>query len=47
MNMTGNGFDKWFDKSLVIIVHQNGVVGFNAEHTTAEATVSIIRDLKD
>jgi len=40
-NLAGNnGFHRWLDKSLTIIVHANGQAGGNVEHATADATVS-------
>uniref|UniRef100_A0A1L8DYB6 carnitine O-palmitoyltransferase n=1 Tax=Nyssomyia neivai TaxID=330878 RepID=A0A1L8DYB6_9DIPT len=35
----GNGHDRWFDKSFTVCVGKNGRVGFNAEHTWADAAV--------
>lgn len=37
--MHGNGADRWFDKSLTVVVHRNGKVGVNAEHAWADAPV--------
>lgn len=36
----GKGYDRWFDKSFTLIVCANGMVGFNAEHSWADAPVS-------
>ena len=38
-NLCGNGFNRWFDKSLTLPVYENGLAGGNVEHTTADATV--------
>ena len=38
--MTGNGYNRWFDKSLTMIFASNGEMGLNIEHTSAEATVN-------
>lgn len=35
----GRGNDRWYDKSINIIVSRNGRVGFNAEHAFADAPV--------
>ena len=35
----GNGDDRWFDKSFNLIVGRNGRVGFNAEHSWADAPI--------
>ncbi|XP_075167500.1 carnitine O-palmitoyltransferase whd isoform X1 [Haematobia irritans] len=35
----GNGYNRWFDKSFTVCVGTNGRVGFNAEHTWADAAV--------
>ncbi|KAL0583000.1 hypothetical protein ABG067_007060 [Albugo candida] len=35
----GNGGNRWFDKSFQLIVYSNGVAGFNAEHSWADAPV--------
>lgn len=40
-NLCGNGYNRWFDKSLTVSVYENGVAGGNVEHTTADATVRI------
>ncbi|KAL5008627.1 hypothetical protein ScPMuIL_014208 [Solemya velum] len=37
--MTGNGVNRWFDKSLEFISFANGLVGVNAEHASADATI--------
>ena len=39
-NLCGNGFNRWFDKSVTIPVYENGVGGGNVEHTAADATVN-------
>lgn len=35
----GKGYDRWFDKSLCLIVGQNARIGLNAEHSWADAPV--------
>ena len=35
----GKGYDRWFDKSFNLIICKNGQVGFNAEHTWADAPI--------
>lgn len=35
----GNGHDRWFDKSFTVCIGSNGRIGFNAEHTWADAPV--------
>jgi len=35
----GNGYDRWFDKSFTLVVGKNGRMGFNAEHSWADAAV--------
>lgn len=35
----GNGYNRWFDKSFTVCIGSNGRVGFNAEHTWADAPV--------
>uniref|UniRef100_T1E1Y6 carnitine O-palmitoyltransferase n=1 Tax=Psorophora albipes TaxID=869069 RepID=T1E1Y6_9DIPT len=35
----GNGHDRWFDKSFTVCVGSNGKIGFNSEHTWADAPV--------
>ncbi|KAL5289699.1 CPT1A family protein [Megaselia abdita] len=35
----GNGCNRWFDKSFTVCIGTNGRVGFNAEHTWADAPV--------
>ncbi|XP_055916063.1 carnitine O-palmitoyltransferase 1, muscle isoform isoform X2 [Eupeodes corollae] len=35
----GKGYDRWFDKCFTVCVGTNGKVGFNAEHTWADAPV--------
>ncbi|KAL7643720.1 UNVERIFIED_CONTAM: hypothetical protein RMT77_005726 [Armadillidium vulgare] len=35
----GKGYDRWYDKSFNIIVMKNGRIGFNAEHSWADAAV--------
>ncbi|XP_055378355.1 carnitine O-palmitoyltransferase 1, liver isoform isoform X2 [Condylostylus longicornis] len=35
----GNGYNRWFDKSFTVCVGTNGRVGFNSEHTWADAPV--------
>ncbi|XP_029656491.1 carnitine O-palmitoyltransferase 1, liver isoform isoform X2 [Octopus sinensis] len=36
----GKGYDRWFDKSFTLVVCSNGTVGFNAEHSWADAPVT-------
>ncbi|XP_065052608.1 carnitine O-palmitoyltransferase 1, liver isoform-like [Rhopilema esculentum] len=38
-NLHGNGYNRWFDKSFTLIVCKNGKVGFNTEHSWADAPV--------
>ncbi|KAH9525090.1 Carnitine O-palmitoyltransferase 1, liver isoform [Bulinus truncatus] len=33
----GKGYDRWFDKSFTFVVCSNGKIGFNAEHSWADA----------
>ncbi|XP_055635447.1 carnitine O-palmitoyltransferase 1, liver isoform isoform X2 [Toxorhynchites rutilus septentrionalis] len=35
----GKGHDRWFDKSFTVCIGSNGRIGFNAEHTWADAPV--------
>ncbi|XP_037788959.1 carnitine O-palmitoyltransferase 1, liver isoform-like [Penaeus monodon] len=35
----GKGYDRWYDKSFNVIVMKNGKIGFNAEHSWADAPV--------
>lgn len=35
----GKGYDRWFDKSFTLCFGTNGRIGFNAEHTWADAPV--------
>lgn len=35
----GKGYDRWFDKSFTFVVCKNGQIGFNAEHTWADAPI--------
>uniref|UniRef100_A0A6P7GLT9 carnitine O-palmitoyltransferase n=1 Tax=Diabrotica virgifera virgifera TaxID=50390 RepID=A0A6P7GLT9_DIAVI len=35
----GKGYDRWFDKSFTLCVGSNGRIGFNAEHSWADAAV--------
>ncbi|XP_032784458.2 carnitine O-palmitoyltransferase 1, liver isoform isoform X2 [Daphnia magna] len=35
----GKGYDRWFDKSFTLVIGKNGRVGFNAEHSWADAAV--------
>lgn len=35
----GKGYDRWFDKSFTLCIGTNGRVGFNAEHSWADAAV--------
>ena len=37
--MHGNGGNRWFDKSVSLIVFENGHAGLNAEHSWADAPV--------
>ncbi|XP_049811312.1 carnitine O-palmitoyltransferase 1, liver isoform-like [Schistocerca nitens] len=32
----GKGYDRWFDKSITLVIGSNGHAGFNAEHTGAD-----------
>jgi len=35
----GKGYDRWFDKSFTLVIGKNGRIGFNAEHSWADAAV--------
>ncbi|XP_013061441.2 carnitine O-palmitoyltransferase 1, liver isoform-like isoform X2 [Biomphalaria glabrata] len=35
----GKGYDRWFDKSFTFVVCSNGQIGFNAEHSWADAPI--------
>uniref|UniRef100_A0A0V0G650 carnitine O-palmitoyltransferase n=1 Tax=Triatoma dimidiata TaxID=72491 RepID=A0A0V0G650_TRIDM len=35
----GNGYNRWFDKSLTLCIGSNARIGFNAEHSWADAAV--------
>ncbi|XP_071136532.1 carnitine O-palmitoyltransferase 1, liver isoform-like isoform X1 [Mytilus edulis] len=35
----GKGYDRWFDKSFTLVVASNGRIGFNAEHSWADAPI--------
>nr|XP_045604832.1 carnitine O-palmitoyltransferase 1, liver isoform-like isoform X2 [Procambarus clarkii] len=35
----GKGYDRWYDKSFNVIIMKNGRIGFNAEHSWADAPV--------
>ncbi|XP_050391317.1 carnitine O-palmitoyltransferase 1, liver isoform isoform X1 [Patella vulgata] len=35
----GKGYDRWFDKSFTLVVCSNGRIGFNAEHSWADAPI--------
>lgn len=35
----GKGFDRWFDKTITFVVCKNGQIGFNAEHSWADAPI--------
>ncbi|XP_064617738.1 carnitine O-palmitoyltransferase 1, liver isoform-like isoform X2 [Liolophura sinensis] len=35
----GKGYDRWFDKSFTLVVTSNGRIGFNAEHSWADAPI--------
>ncbi|KAK9881409.1 hypothetical protein WA026_016299 [Henosepilachna vigintioctopunctata] len=35
----GKGYDRWFDKSFTLCIGSNGKIGFNAEHSWADAAV--------
>ncbi|EZA54166.1 hypothetical protein DMN91_000423 [Ooceraea biroi] len=37
--MHGKGYDRWFDKSFTLCIGSNGRIGFNAEHSWADAAV--------
>ncbi|KAK2147018.1 hypothetical protein LSH36_573g01026 [Paralvinella palmiformis] len=36
----GKGYDRWFDKSFTVVVCANGRIGFNGEHSWADAPIS-------
>ncbi|CAJ0649699.1 6747_t:CDS:10 [Entrophospora sp. SA101] len=36
----GNGYNRWFDKSMSIIVESNGVAGMHGEHSPCDALVT-------
>ncbi|KAK4319843.1 hypothetical protein Pmani_009258 [Petrolisthes manimaculis] len=35
----GKGYDRWYDKSFNVIVMRNGRIGFNGEHSWADAAI--------
>ncbi|XP_014240868.1 carnitine O-palmitoyltransferase 1, liver isoform isoform X1 [Cimex lectularius] len=35
----GKGYDRWFDKSFTLCVGNNGRIGFNSEHSWADAAI--------
>ncbi|CAI8037065.1 Carnitine O-palmitoyltransferase 1, liver isoform [Geodia barretti] len=35
----GNGYTRWFDKSVSVIIYKNGKLGINAEHCWADAPI--------
>ncbi|XP_013780148.1 carnitine O-palmitoyltransferase 1, liver isoform-like [Limulus polyphemus] len=35
----GKGYDRWYDKSFNLVVTRNGRIGFNAEHSWADAPI--------
>ncbi|XP_058806028.1 carnitine O-palmitoyltransferase 1, liver isoform isoform X2 [Phymastichus coffea] len=35
----GKGYDRWFDKSFTLCIGSNGRIGFNAEHSWADAPI--------
>lgn len=35
----GKGYDRWFDKSFNLVICKNGQIGFNAEHSWADAPI--------
>lgn len=35
----GKGYDRWFDKSFTLCIGSNGRIGFNAEHSWADAAI--------
>ena len=35
----GDGYNRWFDKSVQIIVTDTGIIGANVEHSVLDATV--------
>ena len=37
LNLMGRGYDRWFDKSVTLILYRNGVMGINCEHSYADA----------
>ncbi|XP_077999848.1 carnitine O-palmitoyltransferase 1, liver isoform-like [Glandiceps talaboti] len=38
--LAGCGYNRWFDKSITLVVFKNGKMGFNAEHAWADAPIS-------
>ncbi|XP_070536281.1 carnitine O-palmitoyltransferase 1, liver isoform-like [Ptychodera flava] len=38
--LAGNGHNRWFDKSITLVIFKNGKMGFNAEHSWADAPIS-------
>jgi len=39
LSLCGNGFNRWFDKSMTLIIYENGLSGANIEHTSVDATL--------
>ncbi|XP_056631727.1 carnitine O-palmitoyltransferase 1, muscle isoform [Diorhabda sublineata] len=39
MLLHGKGYDRWFDKSFTMCIGTNGRIGFNAEHSWADAAI--------
>ena len=37
----GNGANRWFDKSINLVVHEDGTCGLNCEHSWADAPVMV------
>lgn len=35
----GDGYSRWFDKSVSLVVGANGALGANVEHTPLDATI--------
>lgn len=40
-----NGGNRWFDKTLQLIVNRNGINGINYEHSPAEGTFQAVQIL--
>lgn len=37
--LCGNGYNRWFDKSMTVVIYANGRFGANMEHTPADAPI--------